>query len=206
MTRVCFVGGEDVTLQYELLSRETSREALSTYDLRRPFENSIAVRTVSLGAAMALCNDLQWYIVRFVDTVLIQDPSVSETEWLSRSLAEGLRNDELQPADTGEYLKIYGVEYPEDRVPERQSGRPPGRVDRDRDFDGNRARSEPTGPPEGGPADSETEGDSTPDDDSRGRLVEPLYVRRTDGEIPTYDLRDVSETLVVRLTEDEYAP
>lgn len=204
MTRVCFVGDEDVTLQYELLSRETSREALSTYDLRRPFENSIAVRTVSLGAAMALCNDLQWYIVRFVDTVLVQDPSVSETEWLSRSLAEGLRNDELEPAETGEYLKIYGVEYPEDRAPDDPPGRHPGSSDRSPAADRGSGSDASTGG-----AATDDGGDESPElagSDARGRLVEPLYVRRTDGEIPTYDLRDVSETLVVRLTEDEYVP
>lgn len=202
MTRVCFVGDDDVTLQYELLSRETSREALSTYDLRRPFENSIAVRTVSLGAAISLCNDLQWYIVRFVDTVLLQDRSVSETEWLSRRLAEALRNDEIEPADTGTYLKIYGVVSPDDRVadddPEPQSASDAG----ESPADSERGRTDST-------ADAETE-PATDDDgepiESRGRLVEPLYVRRTDGEVPTYDLRDVSETVVVRLTETEYAP
>ena len=34
MTRVCLVGAEDVELRYELVSRETAREALATYDLR----------------------------------------------------------------------------------------------------------------------------------------------------------------------------
>ena len=67
MTRVCLVGSEDVTLQYELLSRETSREALATYDLYEPFENAVGVETVSLGAAVALLNDLDWYLTRFVD-------------------------------------------------------------------------------------------------------------------------------------------
>ena len=32
VTRVCLVGDPEVNLQYELLSRETSREALATYD------------------------------------------------------------------------------------------------------------------------------------------------------------------------------
>ncbi|AGB16030.1 hypothetical protein Halru_1418 [Halovivax ruber XH-70] len=216
MTRVCFVGDEDVTLRYELLSRETSRDALSTYDLHRPFENSIAVDTVSLGAAISLCNDLQWYVVRFVDTVLVQDPSVSETEWLSRPLARALRNDEIASTETGEYLKVYGVEYPEDRRQRERDEGPPAGVDPDL-VDGPTA-GDPVGTttdqPDGATADDPGGGASDPDGATdrpdepadRGRLVEPLYVSRTDGEIPEYDLREVSETVVVRLTEDEYAP
>ena len=204
MTRVCLVGDADVTLHYELLSRETSREALSTYELERPFENTLAVRTVSLGAAISLCNDLQWYIVRFVDDVLIQEPSVSETEWLSRPLAEALRVGEIERAETGEYLKIYGVEQP---TTESESG--PGRTTDPRDGTGEgRAASDPgedTHPSSSGDA----EHDGAPDSevtDRPGTLVEPLYVRRTDGSVPSYDLRDVTETVVVRLTEAEYSP
>jgi hypothetical protein len=31
-----------------------------------------------------------------------------------------------------------------------------------------------------------------------------MYVVRSDGEVPTYDLRDVAETVVVRVTETEF--
>ncbi len=148
VTRVCLVGAEDVDLRFELLSRETSREALATYDIEQPFENTVAVDTVSLGAAVALLNDLNWYLVRFADEALILDPSVSETEWLSRELATAVRNGDVDPDGTNEFLKIYGV------------------------------------------------------DD--GRLVEPLYVRRTGGDHPEYDLRDVDETVVVRVDPDEF--
>lgn len=148
VTRVCLLGTDDVDLRFELLSRETSREALATYDLSEPFENAVAVETVSLGAAVALLNDLNWYLVRFADEALVLDPSVSETEWLSRALATAVRNGAVDPDETGEYLKIYGVED--------------------------------------------------------GRLVEPLYVRRTEGEHPEYDLRDVEETVVVRVGRDEF--
>jgi len=216
VTRVCFVGDEDVTLRYELLSRETSRDALSTYDLHRPFENSIAVDTVSIGAAISLCNDLQWYIVRFVDTVLVRDPSVSETEWLSRPLARALRNDEVEPPETGEFLKVYGVEYPEDRRERERAEGPPAGVDPALVSDGpaeDPVTSHPddstavTAAGQPGPESDSTDGaDQQGGSSDRGRLVEPLYVSRTDGEIPEYDLRDVSETIVVRLTEDEYAP
>jgi hypothetical protein len=148
VTRVCLVGADDVDLRFELLSRETAREALSTYDLSRPYENTIAVDTVSVGAAVSLLNDLNWYLVRFADAALVMEPSISETEWLSRDLAEAVRNDEVRPAETDEYLRLYGV-------------------------DG-------------------------------GELVEPLFVRRSDDEVPEYDLRDVDETVTVRVTDEEF--
>jgi hypothetical protein len=110
VTRICFVGSEDVDVQYELLSRETAREALSTYQRYAPFENSLAVDTVSLGAAVSLCNDLNWYLVRFVDITLVREPSISTEEWLSRSLAAAVRDGDVPPAETGERLAIYGVE------------------------------------------------------------------------------------------------
>ncbi|MFU8868584.1 DUF5804 family protein [Natronococcus sp.] len=174
MTCVCLVGDPEVNLQYELLSRETSREALATYDLERPFENALAVRTVSVGAAVSLLNDLDWYLTRFVDEALVQEPSVSETEWLSRALADELRNGALEAGDTGEFCKIYGLERPDE--PEEGA-----------DDDGEGAEETEVAP-------------------TRPRLVEPLYVRRTDGDLPEYDLRDVADTLVVRLTEAEYSP
>jgi hypothetical protein len=152
MAQVCLVGSPDVTLRYELLSRETAREALATYDLREPYDNTVAVDTVSLGAAVALCNDLNWYLVRFADAALIKEPSVSGTEWLSRELAAAIRDDDLAPEETGRLLRVYGIE------------------------DG-----------EAGP-----------------RLVEPMYVARTGGALPEYDLREVSDTLRVRVTEAEF--
>jgi len=148
VTRVCLVGADDIDLRFELLSRETAREALSTYDLGQPYENTLALSTVSVGAAVSLLNDLNWYLVRYADAALVRDPSVSETEWLSRDLAEAVRNDDVTPAETDEYLRLYGV------------------------------------------------------DD--GRLVEPLFVRRTDGQVPEYDLREVEETVTVRVTEAEF--
>ena len=38
-----------------------------------------------------------------------------------------------------------------------------------------------------------------------GRPVEPLFVRRRQGETPEYDLRDVDETVVVRVSEAEFS-
>ena len=212
MTRVCLIGTADCNLQYELLSRETSREALSTYDLERPFENSIALRTVSVGAAISLLNDLNWYLTRFVDEALVQEPSVSDDEWLSRPLATELRNGTVEPAETAEFCKIYGLE--------RVGPEPDGTEQSSAASDGGTPAGAATASPESAETsdpDADGESDSSPADGtessdtvgfvgSQWRLVEPLYVRRTDGELPEYDLRDVEETLVVRLTEAEHAP
>lgn len=148
MTTVCLVGKQDVDLRFELLSRETAREALATYDLSIPWENTITVETVSLGAAVSLLNDLNWYLVRFADTAFIKEPSISAEDWLSRELAERVRDNEIPSGETGDSLAIYGV--------------------------------------------------------SDGRLVEPMYVTRREGEIPEYDLREVENTVVVRVTDEEF--
>ena len=147
MTRVCLVGAPEVELRYELLSRETSRGALSAYDLREPYANSLSVETVSLGAAVSLLNDLNWYLVRFVRDAIVLEPSISETEWLSRALATAVRDGAVDADETGRNLKIYGLHGEE--------------------------------------------------------LVEPMYAVRTNG-VPDYDLRDVAETVVVRVTREEF--
>ena len=149
MTLVCLIGSDESDLRYELLSRETARAALATYDLSQPFDNSVALETVSLGAAVALLNDLNWYLVRFVDHALVQEPSISSQEWLSRELATQVRDRELPPEETDQRLYVFGVEGDE--------------------------------------------------------LVEPMYVTRVDGEIPDYDLRDVEETIVVRVSDEEFS-
>ena len=149
MTRVCLLGDPDVNLTYELLSRETARDALATYDIEEPYANSLAVDTVSLGAAVSLLNDLNWYLVRFVDEALVREPSVSTDEWLSRDLAREVRDGAVPPEETDQRLKVFGL------------------VD--------------------------------------GRPIEPLYVRRKQGETPEYDLRDVDETVIVRVSESEFS-
>jgi len=174
MTRVCLVGEEGRQLSYELLSRETAREALAAYDLREPFHNTVAVETVSLGAAVALLNDLEWYLVRFVDEPMVLEPSVSEEEWLSRELATAIRDGAVDPAESGRLLKVYGLEYPADEG----------------ESDGE------SSPPEADSGGGETAG--------KPRLVEPMFVARTGDRLPEYDLRAVDETLVVRVTEAEF--
>lgn len=148
MTRVCLVGDDDVELRYELVSRETAREALATYDLTAPYENTVALETVSLGAAVSILNDLEWYLARFVATSLVFDSSISDEEWLSRALAAAIRDGECPPTESGRYLKVFGVD-------DRQ-------------------------------------------------LLEPMFVTRTGPELPEYDLHEVNETLVVRVTETEF--
>ncbi|EMA10288.1 hypothetical protein SAMN05443574_1094 [Haloarcula vallismortis] len=177
MTQVCLVGTEDVNLRYELLSRETARNALATYDLQEPFANTVAVDTVSLGAAVALLNDLNWYLVRFADAAFIRDPSISETEWLSRNLAASIRDDDVMPADTGRFLKVYGI------------------VESNRASD---ADDEATSEKESTPDTQATEAGGPPE------LVEPMLLTRTGDTIPEYDLQDVDETLIVRVTESEF--
>lgn len=172
MARVCLLGDEGVDLRYELLSRETAREALATYDLRQPYHNSVALESVSLGAAVALLNDLNWYLVRFVDEALVLEPSVSNEEWLSRDLATDLRDDAITPAESDRFLKMYGV-----LTAEADEG---GRNEDDGQGTGETRRG--------------------PD----RRLVDPMFVTRTGPELPEYDLRDVDETVVVRVTETEF--
>jgi hypothetical protein len=156
MTQVCLVGDDDLNLRYELLSRETARDALVAYDLQEPFANTVAVETVSLGAAVSLLNDLEWYLVRFAEAAIVREPSVSESEWLSRALASAIRTGEVDPEDTGRFLRVYGVAEPGD------------------------------------------------DDGGAPRLVEPMLVTRTGDTIPEYDLREVDDTLLVRVTEAEF--
>jgi len=148
MTRVCLVGSEDVELRYELVSRETARNALATYDLREPYRNTVALETVSLGAAVALLNDLNWYLVRFADESLVLEPSVSDEEWLSRDLAAAIRDNDVAADESERFLKVFGV--------------------------------------------------------NDGELLEPMFVTRTGHELPEYDLHEVDDTLVVRVTEDEF--
>jgi hypothetical protein len=180
MTRVCLVGEEDLNLQYELLSRETSREALASYDLTEPYANTIAVETVSLGAAVSLLNDLEWYLVRFTADAFVREPSVSEAEWLSRGLATAVRDGVVDPEATGRFLRVYGVATPET---------------------GGEGGADATGGSDPSAADAgarETKSGGPPE------LRDPMLVTRTGETIPTYDLHDVSETLVVRVTESEF--
>lgn len=177
VTRVCLVGADDVALRQELLSHGTSSEALSTYDLTEPYANAVGLETVSLGAAVKLLNDLDWYLLRYVDEALVLEPSVSEEEWLSRALARSVRDEEITPGESDRHLKVYGVVSPDT-----------GGTDR----------------PGDGTASADADGDEQTDREQTPRLVDPMFVARTEAGRPTYDLRDVEETLVVRITPAEF--
>lgn len=165
MTRVCLIGKDGTDLEVELLASETARDALASYDLTEPFENTVAIETISIGAAVSILNDLNWYLVRLVTDAIVLEPSVSGTEWLSRDLATAIRNEVVDPGETGTYLKVYGVD----------------------------------------PADPIDEGDGEPvSEEGSPRLTAPMFAQRVDGTIPSYDLADVSDTLVVRVTENEF--
>ncbi|MEF8853879.1 MAG: DUF5804 family protein [Haloarculaceae archaeon] len=204
MTQVCFVGDPEINLRYELLSRETARDALQTYDLGTPFHNSIGVETVSLGAAVALTNDLNWYIVRFVADVLVYDPSVSESEWLSRDLATAIRDDDVAHEESGRFLKIYGLEG--DHGGTGGDGGSSPEADREIASEGEEVEESPitTGPSGGSEEGSAIDSGPRIGAEEPPRLVEPMYVTRTGPTVPEYDLRDVENTLVVRVTEDEF--
>lgn len=196
MARVCLVGDEDIHLQYELLSRETARDALAAYDLREPFENSVAVETVSLGAAVSLLNDLNWYLIRFVEDAIVYEPSVSEDEWLSRGLAAAIRDDEIAPEESDRFLKIYGLEYPESATQQ----------DNPDNEEGGDEGAEP-GDDSDVAAAAETDEETAPGYDEAvepPRLVEPMLVTRTGDSVPEYDLQPVAETLTVRVTAEEF--
>lgn len=149
MTRVCLVAKEGVDLRTDLFSYETARDALATYDLHEPWANAVAADTVSLGSAVSLLNDLDWYLSRLVDDVLVREPSVSSREWLSRPLARQIRDGEVDHEEVVNRLKVYGV-------------------------------------------------------DEENRLVDPTQVLRGDAAEGKYERAEYEESVVVRLTQEEF--
>lgn len=110
MTTVCFVTDPADDPRDGLLSFETTRQALSPYDLSNLYANALAIETVSLGSAVALLDDLDWYLRRTVREVIVKEPSISDTEWLSRDLATRLRDESITPEDTTTVVKMYGID------------------------------------------------------------------------------------------------
>ncbi|HQC13462.1 MAG TPA: DUF5804 family protein, partial [Methanoregulaceae archaeon] len=68
---VLFLPREGVELYQELLSSETSRDALRFY---RPAERhgGVMVTMASLGSALSLASDLRWYVRRYMRDVLFE--------------------------------------------------------------------------------------------------------------------------------------
>ncbi|ERG88480.1 MAG: hypothetical protein J07HX5_00625 [halophilic archaeon J07HX5] len=198
MTQVCLCGASDTTLWSELLSRETSRGALTAYELSEPYTNTVALETVSLGAAVALLNDLNWHLARFVADALVLEPSVSETEWLSRELAAAIRHDEVAPVASGQYLKIYGVTTDPSSAATDGTGDAP--TDTNANANANASSTDRLAPGAiGGVETADTPG-------SQRQLVEPMFVKRADASaaVPEYDLQPVAETVYVRVSKSEF--
>ena len=109
MTEVRLIGMGHIDLLPILMEHEVSRNALSPYDLTIPFENSIDLTTISIGAAVSLLNDLNWYLSRYVEEALIREPSIHKKEWISRKLAVAIRNEKIRPRNSNKFLKIYST-------------------------------------------------------------------------------------------------
>jgi hypothetical protein len=154
VTEVLVLGTGDGDIREALLSYDAARAALSQYEIEEPYADTLAVETISLGQAVALLNDLDWYLARVAEEAFVREPSIDEEEWLARPLAEAIRDGDIPPDGAGDHLKIYGIEA-------RDVEEVPGQTER--------------------------------------HLVEPMYVTRTNRGIPSYDLRDVEETIIVRV-------
>lgn len=125
VTRVRILGEEGIDLRGELLTSQTSREALSTYDfLETRIENAVVVETATLGGALALLNDLDWYLTRYARASEVLEPSVSETEWLSRRLAERVYEGKTDADETEEFYVVRGVQDGEVLQPLYSRGEP----------------------------------------------------------------------------------
>jgi len=81
---VLFIPKEGVALYQELLSSETSRDALRFY---RPVQTPAGVKIsmVSLGSALSLASDLRWYVRRYMRDVLFE---ISDGVYCTRALAQ----------------------------------------------------------------------------------------------------------------------
>lgn len=110
MASVCFVTAPGTDPRDGLRSFETAWQALATYELTEPYENALRIETVSLGAAVALLDDLTWYLRRTVEDAIVLEPSVDPDEWLSRELATAVREERIAPDETAPLVKVYGVD------------------------------------------------------------------------------------------------
>jgi Family of unknown function (DUF5804) len=83
---VLFLPKEGVALYRELLTSETSRDALRFY---RPVEtrSGVAISVASLGSALSLIADLRWYVRKYMRGVLFEiSPGVYCSYGLAREV------------------------------------------------------------------------------------------------------------------------
>jgi len=83
---ILFLPKEGVALYRELLSSETSRDALRFY---RPVEtpSGVAISVASLGSALSLVADLRWYVRKYMRGVLFEiAPGVYSSYGLAREV------------------------------------------------------------------------------------------------------------------------
>lgn len=82
--QVLFIPKEGVALYQELLSSETSRDALRFYlPVKTPA--GVQISMASLGSALSLASDLRWYVRRYMRDVLFE---ISDGVYCTRALAQ----------------------------------------------------------------------------------------------------------------------
>ena len=105
--QVLFVPKEAVTLYRELLSSETSRDALRFY---RPVQTpaGVQISMASLGSALSLASDLRWYVRRYMRDVLFE---ISDGVYCTRALAQEIYYGRLAVLHTPwKFRKTYTFE------------------------------------------------------------------------------------------------
>ena len=108
---VLFLPREGVELYRELLSSETSRDALRFY---RPVEKhgGVMVTMASLGSALSLASDLRWYVRRYTRDVLFE---ISAGVYCTHDLAREIYYDRtVSPGKGWKFRRVYVIH--EDRL------------------------------------------------------------------------------------------
>lgn len=84
---------EGVDLFHTLFASETSREVLRFY---RPRQSGccVAIRVISLGAALSLAGELRWYLRRYVALALLE---IEEGRYCTLDYATAIDHREVDP-------------------------------------------------------------------------------------------------------------
>ncbi len=122
---------------------------------------------MSLGAAVALLNDLNWYLVRFADAAFVRDPSIVRRNGSLETSPQRYETTTSRPKRPG---AVQGVRH---RRPDRTSD------------------ADDEGPTEG----ASTLDTQSVEADGSPELVEPMLADTDWRHDPGYDLQDVVESL-----------